>query len=452
MTAIDVAIIGGGTAGLNARRAALAAGASVALFDPGPLGTTCARVGCMPSKLLIAAAEIAHTAERGGAFGVYAEVRVEPREVMERVRRMRDIFVSKTVQGIVSVGQPIAARAHFVGPNTLEANGECYEARAIVVATGSRPMIPAAWREAGDAMITTDQVFELERLPESMLVVGAGAIGLELGQAMHRLGVRVTVLDVAGTLAGLSDPDLIKVMKANLGLTLHLRHTLLAVHPVAGGVRVRFRGEDGAEHEDTWQTVLIAAGRAPRLEGLGLDAAGLAPLPPIDPMTGRVGQSAVYMAGDATGTRMILHEAAHEGARAGARAARHPNAALHPNAAPAAPKAPFAIVFTDPQVAIVGRRGDAMGVLDFAFQSRAKVLGRTGGRLEVYADKGGQLTGGTIIGPDAEHLGHLLAWAVQAGMSVEQALDMPFYHPVIEEGLQTALGDLRRRLGIERAA
>ncbi|NOY28341.1 MAG: dihydrolipoyl dehydrogenase [Oligoflexia bacterium] len=442
---IDVAIIGAGTAGLNARRAALNAGASVKIFDPGPLGTTCARVGCMPSKLLIAAAEIAHDAQRGSDFGVNASVDIDPVAVLQRVRRMRDGFVSKTRQGIASLGEPIAARARFVGPRTILADGETTQAGAIILATGSRPVIPAPWQAAGDALITTDQIFELERLPESLLVVGAGAIGLELGQAMHRLGVRVTVLDVTGALAGLSDPKLVEVMRTSLDVALHLRHELLAVDPAeGGGARVRFRTEDGEEHEDTWQKVLVAAGRAPRLSGLDLAAAGLDPLPPVDPLTGRIGESAVYMAGDVSGTRMLLHEAAHEGAIAGANAARHPDVSAVPR------KTPLAIVFTDPQVAFVGRRGDQLGSLDFAFQSRARVLGRTNGRLEVYADNDGQLTGATIIGPDAEHLGHLVAWAVQAGLNVDQALAMPFYHPVLEEGLQGALRKLQRQIRRQR--
>ena len=446
MKHVDVAIIGAGTAGLNARRAALAAGASVAIFDPGPLGTTCARVGCMPSKVLIAAAEHAHEARRAGDFGVRTEVAVDPVAVMERVQRMRNMFVSKTRGGIERLGAPIAARARFVGPNTLEADGERYEADAIVLATGSRPVIPGPWAAAGDALLTNEEVFELERLPESLLVIGAGAVGLELGQAMHRLGVRVSVLDVSGTLAGLDDPALVDVVRDSLGVDLHLRHTLLSVEPSPDGVRVRFRGEDGAEHDDTWQHVLVAAGRAPRLDGLDLAAAGLDPLPTIDARTGRLGNSAVYIAGDVTGDRMLLHEAAHEGVIAGANAARHPHAASSER------KTPLAIVFTDPQIAVVGRRGSVRGTLDFAFQSRAKVLGREAGRIEISAEPDGRLTGATIIGPDAEHLGHLLAWAVQAGFTVEQALAMPFYHPVLEEGLQSALGDIARQLQGRNAA
>ncbi len=434
---VDVAVIGAGTAGINARLAARRAGAEVALFDPGPLGTTCARVGCMPSKLLIAAAERAHEIAEAGTFGLEASVRVDPVAVMERVRRLRDGFVAKTVAGLERGGL-IRAAARFVGPLCIEAAGRRYEAGAVVLATGSRPVIPGPWRAAGEAVITTDQVFELPRLPRSMLVVGAGPIGLELGQAMQRLGVRVAVLDIAGTLAGLRDPAAAGLARELLGLDMHLRHELRSVERVAGGVRVRFVGEDGEERDDTWEIVLAAAGRAPRLEGLDLAAAGLDPLPPIDPVSGRLGDSRVFLAGDVTGDRPLMHEAAHEGATAGALAAGA--------APPLYRKVPLALIFTDPQIAVVGSRGPLLGAMDFAHQTRAMVLGRAAGRLEISALEDGTLSGATVIGPGAEHLGHLLAWAIQSGMSVEQALEMPFYHPTLEEAIQSALRRLLRQV------
>jgi len=446
MNTVDVAIIGAGTAGLNARKAAMAEGASVAIFDPGPLGTTCARVGCMPSKLLIAAADIAHAAHQGDEFGVHSEVSIDGPGVMRRLQTMRDLFVSKTKMGIGRIGEPIRERARFIGPNTIEAGSETYRAKAIILATGSMPTVPGPWRAAGEALLTNETIFELDDLPASLLVVGAGPIGLELGQAMQRLGVRVTVLDIAGTLAGLNDPELAAVAREHLEVPMHLRHQLHSVEPTKDGVRVRFTGEGGDEHDDIWERVLVATGRAPRLDGLNLAAAGLDPLPQVDPETGQIGDSAVYVAGDASGSRLLLHEAAGEGRVAGANAARHPHTVRSPR------KTPLALVFTDPQIAMVGETSQFTGDFNFAFQSRAKVLGQDAGRLQVYADANGRLTGATIIGPRAEHLGHLLAWAVQASFDVDQALSMPFYHPVVEEGLQSALNNLKRELVTQEAA
>ncbi len=432
---VDVAIIGAGSAGLNARRAVMAAGKSLVLFDAGPLGTTCARVGCMPSKLLIAAAERAHSAKAAAEFGIETNVAVDSAAVMRRVRAMRDLFVSKTVKGIMATGAPIAAHAEFVGPNRLRAGGKEYQANAIVLASGSAPVTPSAWKEFDDVLLSSDDVFELERLPASLLVIGAGVIGLELGQAMHRLGVRVHILDVSGQLGGESDPDMIAAIRASLGVPMDLEHSLEAVERTDEGLRVRFKGEDGQRNDNVWQHVLITAGRTPRTAGLNLAAAGLDPLPAIDPETGRVGRSAVYVAGDVSGA-MIMHEAAHEGVIAGS------NAALHPNAAPSTRKTPLGIVFTDPQIARVGHRSDLMTSFDFGAQARAKVMGRATGRLELYAKADGTLTGASIVGPDAEHLAHLVAWSVQAGFDAERALSMPFYHPTLEEALQGALRKL----------
>ena len=452
---VDVAIIGAGSAGLNAWRGATSAGASALMIDPGPLGTTCARVGCMPSKLLIAAAEAAHAVGRAAEFGVRVDhIDIDRRAVMERVRRMRDLFVRKTISGGTASardrGELIEARARFVGPNTLQAGDTVIEARAVVLATGSRPWLPPAWRDLGDRVITNDDVFELPELPDSLLVVGAGAIGLELGQAFARLGTRVTILDVVGRLAGLDDDAVHETAAALFGaeLDIHLRHDLLEATPTDDGVFVRFTGDDGAERAGTWERVLVAAGRRPKIEGLDLHAAGFDPLPPNDPATGRFGASHLFAAGDVTGSRMLLHEAAHEGRIAGANAAR-----LHDVRA-ADRKTPLALVFTDPQVALVGlpaRELDperhATGALDFAFQARAKVLDRAAGRLHVYGEVDtGRLVGASIVGPDAEHLGHLLAWAVQSGLTAAQASEMPFYHPVLEEGLEAALKDLSRQI------
>ena len=461
---VDVAILGAGTAGLNAWKSATAAGASAVMIDPGPLGTTCARVGCMPSKLLIAAAEAADGVERAEEFGVRAgPVSIDPRAVMARVRKMRDLFVSKTVARGTGrareAGALIEGAARIVGRHAIEVGDQRIDARSIVLATGSRPWIPPPWRGLGDRGLTNDDLFELEQLPSSVLVIGAGAIGLELGQALSRLGVRVAILDVVGRLGALDDPE---VHDVGLGLfrrelEIHLRHELKLVELVDGGVRVRFVGEDGQPREAVWERILVAAGRRANVDELGLGTIGLDPLPAPDPRTGQVGDSDVFVAGDASGSRMLLHEAAHEGRIAGSNATRH--------AAGRAPlehqrKTPLALVFSDPQIALVGLNhasldpeSHAVGGQDFAFQSRAKVLGRDAGRLHVYAEiTTGKLVGGAMVGPDAEHLGHLLAWAIEAGMTVQQAIEMPFYHPVLEEGFEGALRDLAAKVADRRAA
>jgi dihydrolipoamide dehydrogenase len=167
-----------------------------------------------------------------------------------------------------------------------------------------------------------------------------------------------------------------------------------------------------------------------------------------------VGATSIFMAGDASDYMPLLHEAADEGRIAGA------NAAAFPNVRAGLRRALLGVVFTDPQIAIVGggygaikAHALAVGEVSFEDQGRSRVMLRNRGHLRVYANpENGRFLGAEMVGPDAEHIGHLLSWALQAGMTVSQMLDMPFYHPVVEEGLRTALRDLDARIRERKAA
>lgn len=459
---VDVAVIGAGTAGLNARRAAEKAGAHAVAIDPGPLGTTCARVGCMPSKLLIAAAEAAHAVREARHFGVHAgEPRVVPGEVMGRVRRERDRFVGfqlKDAKSLSERGLLIDGRARFEAPNVLAVGDELRVTarRAVVVAVGSAVRLPPILaRLESSRVIDSDKVFELEAIPERLLVVGAGPIGVELGQALARLGTRVTVLCADGKVAAIRDPAVLAAAKSALAreMTLHTRSNLEAAEERGDEVWVRFRGEDGEVSEGTWPLVLAATGRAPRLGGLELERAGVllddkGRPREFDKTTLQCGEAPVFIAGDAAGLRPLLHEAIDDGQIAGR------NAATFPEVLPGERRAPLAIVFTDPQVASVGRRFDSLdlstcsiGQVDFGDQGRARVMAKNHGLLRVYgSDATGALLGAELVAPAGEHLAHLLAWAIQSELTVDQVLRLPFYHPVVEEGLRSALIDLRTKM------
>ncbi|HEX4332490.1 MAG TPA: dihydrolipoyl dehydrogenase [Usitatibacter sp.] len=450
---VDVAVIGAGTAGLAAYRAAKAAGASVLLIEGGPKGTTCARVGCMPSKLLIAAAEAAHGVERAGHFGVHAgSPRIDGGEVMARVRRERDRFVGFVLEDIEAIpaSEQLRGRARFVDRNTLDVDGTQIAARAIVIATGSRPAIPPILEGLGDRLVVNDDVFSWEALPASVAVFGPGVIGLELGQALARLGVRVVVLGRGGRLGPITDPAVrdaaLKAFSSEFYLDPNAHVSRVAA--VEGGVEIDYVGVEGGKRTDRFDYALAATGRVPNVDGLGLEALGLAlgkgGVPEFDPRTGQAGSTSIFIAGDASNFMPLLHEAADEGRIAGA------NAARYPSVAPSARRAPLGIVFTDPQIAIVGggfaaqhAHAIAAGEVAFENQGRSRVMLRNRGILRVYGDpQTGRFLGAEMVGPDAEHIGHLLAWALQSGMTVEGMLEMPFYHPVVEEGLRTALRDL----------
>ena len=196
----QVAVIGAGTAGMTAYRAATTGGKKALLIESGPYGTTCARVGCMPSKLLIAAAEAAHAATAAPAFGIHpGPVRIDGKAVMARVRAERDRFVGFVVEAVD--GYPAADKLHgharFVSENKLQVGDHTVvEAERFVIATGSTPIVPEEWAAAGPRVINSDAVFYWDDLPESIAIAGTGIIGLELGQALHRLGVRLSLIHI----------------------------------------------------------------------------------------------------------------------------------------------------------------------------------------------------------------------------------------------------------------
>jgi dihydrolipoamide dehydrogenase len=459
---VDVAVIGAGTAGLNARRAAEKAGKSFVLIESGPYGTTCARVGCMPSKLLIAAADAAHEVQRAGLFGVRVpSYGVDGAAVMERVRRERDRFAGGAARMTERIPAEHRLRGHarFVGPTTLAVDEDVrVEARTIVIATGSRPFVPPPFDALRDHVSTSDEVFEWPTLPKSLLVVGTGIVALELGQAMHRLGVQVAFLNPFEELGPFTDPALQAAARATLSaeLELHLGVRDVEAKKVDGGVEVAWTKE-GVAHRRTFERVLVAAGRRGNLEGLSLEATGL-PLdargrPPWNPRTCQCGDSPIFLAGDVSGHRAVLHEASDEGHIAGANAVLYPDVVAHDR------RVPLAIAFTDPQMALIGsshRELDpecaVIGEASFEAQGRATVMQANVGKARLYAERRkDRLIGAEILGPRAEHIAHLLAWAVQAGMTVQECLRMPFYHPVLEEGLRPALRSLARELDVVKA-
>jgi len=461
---VDVAVIGAGTAGLAAYRAARAAGANAVIIEGGPYGTTCARVGCMPSKLLIAAAEAAHAVHRAPGFGVHvdAPVRVDGREVMARVRRERDRFVGFVLEGVENIpaNDRIRGFAKFVDAHTLEIEGRTLTARSIVIATGSRPTVPPILQGLGDRLIVNDDVFDWDDLPKSVAVFGPGVIGLELGQSLARLGVRVVVLGRGGRLGPITDPVVHRAAAKYFAqeFTLDVDAHVTRVERVGDEVEIDYRGPDGASRTERFEYVLAATGRVPNVDKLGMESLGLERsargVPAYDRATTQVGATSIFMAGDAGDYTPLLHEAADEGRIAGA------NAAAFPNVKPGLRRALLGVVFTDPQIAIVGggyaairAHALAVGEVSFEDQGRARVMLRNRGSLRVYANpETGRFLGAEMAGPDAEHIGHLLSWALQAGMTVTQMLDMPFYHPVVEEGLRTALRDLDARIRERKAA
>ncbi len=458
---VEVAIAGAGTAGMGAYRAARAHADSVLLIEGGAYGTTCARVGCMPSKLLVAAAEAAHQARHAPAFGVQVQaVTVDGAAVMARVQRERDRFVNAVLETIdaIAPGDRLSATVKFQSANTLiTEHGQLIHAKRIVIATGSTPVLPPVLQALGAHLLTNENVFDLPALPASLAVFGPGVLGLELAQAMSRLGVQVKVFGVGGGIAGIQDPAIRDDANQTFNHEFYLDASaqVKSAKETATGVEVNYRHRDGVWRTEPFDYVLAATGRVPAVDGLGFEHTGLQlnerGVPLFDRFTLQCGNSTVFMAGDASDDSPLLHEAADQGRIAGE------NAARFPDIQPGLRRTPLAVVFTDPQVASVGlnlkqldqhyKDRFAVGLVSFENQGRSRVMLRNQGILKVYGELGsGLFLGAEMFGPAAEHIGHLLAWAAQQRMTVSNMLDMPFYHPVIEEGLRTALRDLNYKL------
>lgn len=440
---VDVAIIGAGSAGLSALSQVRKVTGNFILVNAGPYGTSCARVACMPTKVLIEAANACHGRRLLDDLGVEGveRLRVKREKIFERVMGMRDGFVNGTKRTTDQLGdRKISGRARFRDPGTIEVGGETITAGRTIIATGSSPIFPGAWKMFGDRILTTDDLFYQADLPDAMAVIGLGPAGLELAQALSRIGIRVTAIDEKRFIGGLTDPDVndSAVEAAAREMEMHL------------GSRAELSGAgsklkiSAAGSEAVVDKVLLAMGRRPNIADLGLENLGVEldehGMPPFNPESLQIADLPVFIAGDANNHLPLLHEAIDEGHIAGYNA-------VHDAVHCFKRRIPLAVAFSDPNIVRVGkgyaeldRKTTVTGSFDFGRQSRARMSNSNHGLLHVYADReSGVMLGAEMAAPAGEHLGHLIALALQQRMSVFSMLTLPYYHPVIEEGLRTAV-------------
>ncbi len=450
---VDVAIIGAGTAGLYALREVKRAGKSFVLIDAGPLGTTCARVGCMPSKVALHAAQMWAVRDEQASHGISGieNLKLDRARAWQQVRSMRDTFAQRgAANARAAAGEHLLmGRARFITPQQLLVSSEQGEqlvnAGSIIIATGSRPVMPGFLQPFAEHCITTDELFELEQLPQRLGILGLGAIGLEIGLAMSRLGVEVFAADMANTVAGISDPEVGQCaldafspqMQIYLGAPAQLRQEADTLLLQAG------------EQQVAVDKVLVALGRRPNLDGLALAEIGLElderGVPCYDQHSMQVHGQRIFIVGDANAQRTLMHEAADEGAMAGFNACREQVQQFKR-------KTWLAIAFSQPDIIAVGASFAELQGQDFVVgtawttgNGRSRIITSNKGVLRIYADQDGRLLGASMFGPRAEHVAQLLALAIERGETAASLLQMPFYHPVIEEMVQSALQDIVRQ-------
>lgn len=316
------------------------------------------------------------------------------------------------------------------------------------------PHIPEMLRVTGERLTVNDDVFSWKELPESVAVFGMGIIGLELGQALHRLGVEVVFFTNRKSAGPISDPEIVDYAYEHFTgeIPAYMSGDVTSIIKRDDYVEIVFKDESGKQKTGKFEYILTATGRKPNISDLDVEKAGLElddkGIPLFNKFTLQCGKSPVFIAGDVNNDVPLLHEASNEGRIAGF------NASTYPEVTAKCRGVDLSIVFTDPQIAIVGKSpGDleegtfVTGEFSFEDQGRSRVIRKNKGIMNLYAEYGsGLLLGAQIFGPRAEHLGHLIAWAIENNNTVPELLEMPFYHPVIEEGLRTALRDTLSKL------
>lgn len=409
--AVDLCVIGAGAGGLSVAAGASQMGATVALFERGAMGGDCLNVGCVPSKALLAAAHAAHAVRSAGRFGLDATVAdADWLRVRQHIRGVvAAIAPLDSVERYEGFGvRVIRAHARFVGPREVEGGGVRVRARFVVIATGSVPSVPPIAGLAEVPYLTNESIFELDRRPEHLLVLGGGAIGCEMAQAHARLGCRVTLLEAAALL-GADDPEAADVVRTALrrdGVTLHEGVSVTGAAAGAdGGVTLTVR--TGAAVETvTGSHLLVAVGRRSSFEGMDLDRAGIAVGDrgrlQLDARL-RTSNRRVFAVGDAVGGPQFTHVAgAHAGVVIRNALFRLPAKADHA----AVPR----VTYTAPELAQVGpteaelrAAGTRFGVLRWAFadNDRAQAERSVDGFVKLLVAPGGRILGATVVGDAA---------------------------------------------------
>ncbi len=452
----DLVVIGAGSAGLSATAFAAQLGADVVLVESGKMGGECLNVGCVPSKALLAAAKVAHAMRNATRFGIDA---VEPQLDFKAVHdHVHGVIAAIAPHDSVERFEGLGARvlrgsARFVEPRVLVVqtdDGEIrIQARRVIIATGSNPAVPPIDGLAAVPYFTNETLFDNQTLPEHLLVIGGGPIGIEMAQAHRRLGAKVTVVE-RGRCLSKDDPEHAGQLLQHLateGVVLRQQTSVKAVRQEAGQI-VLTVDEGGQTSEITGSHLLVATGRKPRLDALDLDRAGV-----VTDKGGivvdrklRTNVHGIYAIGDVVaGAPHFTHIAAYHAGIA------VQNALLLPYAKTDYSALPW-VTYCDPELAHVGideaearkRHGDDVHLLKASLSSndRAQTERATLGSVKVVARKNGTVLGVSILAPHAGEMAHAWALAIGSGLKLKAIAQMIAPYPTFGEAGKAAAGEL----------
>ncbi|WP_277554815.1 dihydrolipoyl dehydrogenase [Halobaculum limi] len=454
-TGTDVAVIGAGPGGYVAAIRAAQQGLDTTLIEKDAYGGACLNHGCIPSKAFIHGADVAHEAANAEELGIYADPAVD----MERMQRWKSGVVDRLTGGVEKLCKAngvnlVEGTATFDDENKIRvAHGgdgqgsESIEFDHAIVATGSRPIQIPGFEFDGDHVLSSRDLLGMESIPESLVVVGAGYIGMELSTMLAKLGTDVTVVEMLDDVLPGYEEDIQRIVRKRaeeLGVEFHFGEGASEWEETADGrVAVATETEDGDGSEYVADKVMVAVGRTPVTDTLELENAGVETTENGFVETdhqARTNVDSIFAVGDVAGEPMLAHKASKEGIVAAEVAAGEP-AALDYQAVPAA-------VFTEPEIGTVGlteteaeEQGftPLVGQMPFNASGRALTTGHTEGFVRIVADEEtGFVLGGQIVGPEASELIAELALAVEMGATLEDVAATIHTHPTLAEATMEA--------------
>ncbi len=436
----DIAVIGAGSAGLSVAAAAAQFGEKVVLFEKGEMGGDCLNTGCVPSKALLAAAKQAQAHRTSAKYGVAShKPAIDFAGVIAHVESVISAVAPHDSQErFEGLGvHVVRAAARFTGLRTINANGQAYTARRIVIATGSRAGVPPIPGINTVPYLTNETVFKNRTLPQHLIVIGGGPIGMEMAQAHRRLGSEVTVLEAFEPLAK-DDPELTAIVLnalAEEGIAVKAQAAILNIEKFPDGIRVALK--DGTAIEGSH--LLVAAGRVANVEGLDLEAGNVAYTKrgiTVDQSLRSTSNRKVYAAGDIAGGLQFTHVAGYQaGLVVRSLLFRLPVK----NRTEIIPW----VTYTDPELAHVGlnandarvKFGDAVKVLKWTFKDNDRALaeGKTNGMIKIVTGKRGVVLGATIVGAQAGDLIAMWALAVMQRTKISAIANLVLPYPTLAE-------------------
>ncbi|MFB6113467.1 MAG: dihydrolipoyl dehydrogenase [Halodesulfurarchaeum sp.] len=449
----DVVIVGGGPGGYVAAIRAGQLDLDVTLVEADAVGGTCLNYGCIPSKAFLTATDVAHEAGHSEDMGIYADPHIEVEEMAE----WKDGVVNRLTRGVEKLlkahgVEVVEGRGVFAGDGELDvyrsedSDTIRYEYEHAIVATGSRPIEIPGFEFDGTHVLSSRDVLDLESVPDSVVIVGAGYIGMELSTVLAKLGVDVTVVEMLDDVLPGYESDLTRPVKqraTDLGIEFAFGESASSLENGDEGVVVVTEDEEGTHSEFSGERVIVAVGRTPVTDTVNLEAVGVEVNDDGFIETddrARTENANVFAIGDVAGEPMLAHKASREGVVA-AEVIAGLGTRLDYRSVPAA-------VFTEPEIATVGLSEDAaeddgfepvVGQFPFRASGRALTTGQTEGFVRVIGDaETGRVLGGRVVGPDSSELIAELGLAVETGTTLESLATTIHVHPTLSEAVMEA--------------